>query len=358
TARKKITLTRLRSMALKQKPITMLTAHDFPSGLRASKSGNDIVLVGDSLAQVALGYDSTTRLTLDEMLHHTRAVRRAVKTDGDASMVLADMPFGTYHTGINDAVSNAVKLVKEGGAEAVKLEGGEEVLEIVRTLTRIGIPIVGHIGLCPQRHTQSSGYRVQGKDAQAAFTLLRTAHQMRLAGAALLVLEAIPHPLASFITSFLTSPLPPSLLRSSPALSMPFPCPDHVEPLPTIGIGAGNGTSGQVLVQDDMLGFWIGHRPRFVRHFMPSYLSQPTDSSSPPHSASSIGDLALSSAKLYVSAVRTRDFPSVQHGEVYDMDSTEWAAFLSLARADEFFGLAAKDLIAANASKTIEGAKH
>lgn len=140
-------------MAQRHKPITMLTAYDHPSATRAARAGTDVILVGDSLAQVALGYDSTTRVSMDEMLHHTRAVNRAVHNS--ASMVVVDMPFGSYHTGVNDAVSNAVRLVKEGGAEAVKLEGGEEIFDIVRALSRIGIPAIGHIGLCPQRHTQS-----------------------------------------------------------------------------------------------------------------------------------------------------------------------------------------------------------
>lgn len=142
-------------MAQRRKPITMLTAHDFPSALRASRAGNDVVLVGDSLAQVALGYDSTTRLSMDEMVHHTRAVKRGVQAYGNISMVVADMPFGSYHTSVSDAVGNAVRLMKDGGAEAVKLEGGREILDIIRSLSRIGIPVVGHIGLCPQRHVQS-----------------------------------------------------------------------------------------------------------------------------------------------------------------------------------------------------------
>ena len=141
-------------MAVRRKPIAMLTAYDYPSARRAALAGSDVILVGDSLAQVALGYDSTTRLTMDEMVHHTKAVRRAVG-DGEGPFIAVDMPFGSYHTGVKDALRNAVRLVQEGGAEAVKLEGGEEILDIVKSLVRIGIPVVGHIGLCPQRHTAS-----------------------------------------------------------------------------------------------------------------------------------------------------------------------------------------------------------
>jgi len=365
TARKKVTLARLRSMAQRRKPITMLTAHDFPSALRASRAGNDVVLVGDSLAQVALGYDSTTRLSMDEMVHHTRAVKRGVQAYGNTSMVVADMPFGSYHTGVSDAVGNAVRLMKDGGAEAVKLEGGREILDIIRSLSRIGIPVVGHIGLCPQRHVQScvrvfpshfacrtiisdfsfikfflpqrSGYRVQGRDAHAALALFRSAHALQRAGACMVILEAIPHQLATYITSSLVPPFDPS--------PVPYRRPvgedNFIEPLPTIGIGAGPGTSGQVLVQEDMLGFWTGHRPKFVRQFMPPpYLSTPLPSSpstaaeSPIH-ATSIGDLALAAAEGYVHNVRTNNFPSIERGETYDMDPKEWEYFLKLVTAEE-----------------------
>ncbi|KAF9510685.1 hypothetical protein BS47DRAFT_1373275 [Hydnum rufescens UP504] len=264
---------RLLNMHEQGKAITMLTAYDYPTGLRSGTNG---------LAQVALGYDSTTRLTLDEMIHHTRAVARGAKSP----FLVVDMPFGTYHTGTRDAIANAVRLVQQGGAEAVKLEGGNEILDIISSLSKIGIPTVGHIGLLPQRHTQSSGYHVQGKDARAAYSLLQNALALQSAGAILLVLEALPHPLATHITRSLS--------------------------IPTIGIGAGPGTSGQVLVHDDMLGIWNGHRPKFVRVF------------------SEAGRVADEGAASYVSAVRNRSFPDVA-SESYEMDIQEWEAFLELS---------------------------
>ncbi|KAF8317226.1 ketopantoate hydroxymethyltransferase, partial [Cantharellus anzutake] len=169
--RKKTTISRLNAMRASGKPITVLTAYDYPTALRSEAAGIDMILVGDSLAQVALGYDSTTRLTLEEMIHHSKAVARGTKS----AFLVVDMPFGTYTTGVRDAVANAVRLVKEGGAEAVKMEGGEEIVGLVKEMTRMGIPVMGHIGLMPQRHTISSGYRVQGKSAEAALSLLQSA---------------------------------------------------------------------------------------------------------------------------------------------------------------------------------------
>lgn len=142
----------------------MLTAYDFPTGRACETHNVDITLVGDSLAQVCLGYDSTTRLTLEEMLHHCRAVARGSKSP----FLVADMPFGTYHTSIDDAVRNATRLVSEGGVEGVKIEGAKEVLDVVRRLTSVGIPVMAHVGLMPQRHTMFSGYKVQGRDARSA----------------------------------------------------------------------------------------------------------------------------------------------------------------------------------------------
>ncbi|KAI0343507.1 putative ketopantoate hydroxymethyltransferase [Trametopsis cervina] len=284
TQRKKVTIQHLHQLRKTGTPITMLTAYDFPTG-RACESHNiDVALVGDSLAQVCLGYDSTTRLTLEEMLHHCRAVARGSKSP----FLVADMPFGTYHTSIEDAVRNATRLVSEGGVEGVKIEGGTEVIDVVRRLTNVGIPVMAHVGLLPQRHTMFSGYKVQGKDARSAAAIVESALALEEAGAFAIVLEAIPHRLGSYITS-------------------------RMRHAPTIGIGAGAQTNGQVLVWDDMLGTWSGHKAKFARRF---------------------GDVRSEierGVKGYTEAVRERTFPSLQ--ESYEMPSEEWEKFLHLAEA-------------------------
>jgi len=278
--RPKITLKHIQKLKEAQTPITMLTAYDFPTARLCESHDVDIVLVGDSLAQVCLGYDSTTRLTLPEMLHHLKAVVRGCKTP----LLAADMPFGSYHGSMNDTISNAIKMVQEGHAESLKIEGGEEVAPVVSSLTRIGIPVMAHIGLLPQRHTILSGYKVQGRSAQSAQELLRAAYTLQDAGAHAIVLEAMPAPLGSYITSKLD--------------------------IPTIGIGAGPHTDGQVLVVSDALGTWEGHKAKFVRRF---------------------ADLKVASdggVEGYIEAVRARSFPS--ESESYSLPDEEWRRFLEL----------------------------
>lgn len=194
----------------------MLTAYDYPTGFTCSSHAVDITLVGDSLAQVCLGYASTTQLTLDEMIHHARAVSRATTYP----FLIADMPFGSYHVSISSAIENAFRLIREGQVEGLKLEGGREIVGVVKRLTEVGIPIMGHVGLLPQRHVSMSGYKVQGKDAEGAREVLRDALALEEAGAFAILLEAIPKELGAYITQRLR--------------------------IPTIGIGAGPGTSGQV----------------------------------------------------------------------------------------------------------------
>ncbi|PSS05557.1 hypothetical protein PHLCEN_2v3727 [Hermanssonia centrifuga] len=280
-SRKKVTIQHLQHLRKIGQPITMLTAYDFPTGRACESHHIDITLVGDSLAQVCLGYDSTTRLSLDEMLHHTRAVARGSK----APLLVVDMPFGSYSPSTEDAVRNAVRLVRDGGAEGVKIEGGLEVVDVVRRLTSVGIPVMAHVGLLPQRHTILSGYKVQGRDAQSALSVLQSALALEDAGAFAIVLEAIPQALGTYITR-------------------------RLRYAPTIGIGAGSQTNGQVLVWDDMMGTWHGHKAKFVRRF---------------------GDVkgeVDKGVKGYMQAVRDRSFPAP--AESYDITPDEWNKFLSL----------------------------
>jgi 3-methyl-2-oxobutanoate hydroxymethyltransferase len=216
-ARKKVTIQSLQAQKVSNTPIAMLTAYDYSTALACSSCPDiDITLVGDSLAQVCLGYPSTTQLTLSELIHHTRAVARGTTHP----LLLADMPFGTYHVSVEEAVRNAVKLVQEGNVEAVKLEGGSEIAPVVRRLSEIGIPVMAHVGLMPQRHVAMSGYKVQGKNAESAAKVLRDALELQDAGAFAMLVEGVPLPLGKYITQRLR--------------------------VPTIGIGAGPFTNGQV----------------------------------------------------------------------------------------------------------------
>jgi 3-methyl-2-oxobutanoate hydroxymethyltransferase len=217
--------------------ITCLTAYDYPTARLMDEAGVDVVLVGDSVAMVALGYDSTLPLTLDEALHHTKAVRRGVKR----ALVVADMPYGSYHGESNESVRNAMRFVKEAGAEAVKVEGGERRLELISRLTEAEIPVMGHVGLTPQSLNALGGYRVQGKTPGTAEQLLRDARSVEAAGAFAIVLEAIPREVAAEITSAVR--------------------------VPTIGIGAGPDCDGQVLVLHDMLGLTFQEAPKFARRY-------------------------------------------------------------------------------------------
>ncbi|KZT04849.1 uncharacterized protein LAESUDRAFT_682338 [Laetiporus sulphureus 93-53] len=284
-SRKKVTIQHLHAMRKAGTPIAMLTAYDFPTGRACEAHGIDITLVGDSLAQVCLGYPATTSLTLDEMVHHCAAVARGSK----APLLVADMPFGTYHAGAEDAVRSAVRLVREGGVEAVKLEGGLEIVDVVRKLTGIGIPVMAHVGLLPQRQAMMSGYRVQGRSAEAARGLMQSALALEDAGAFAVVLEAVPHPVASYITR-------------------------RMRRAPTIGIGAGAGTDGQVLVWDDLMGTWGGHEAKFVRRF---------------------GDVrgeVERGIKAYMGAVRDRSFPAEE--ESYEMLPEELEKFMNMVEKD------------------------
>jgi len=286
-----MTIQRLHNMRRAGTPITMLTAYDFPTARALDTHGVDIALVGDSLAQVCLGLPSTTRLTLDEMLHHTRAVARGATHP----FIVADMPFGSYQASPDDAVRSAVRMVQEGHMEAVKLEGGPEIAAMVRRISQVGVPVMAHVGLMPQRHTALSGYRVQGRDAASAQSVLEGALAMEDAGAFAMVLEAIPHRLAEYITARLS--------------------------IPTIGIGAGPGTNGQVLVWDDVMTRWHGKKAKFVRRF------------------ADVGHEEGRGVQNYISAVREGSFPNAQT-EGYEMASGEWEKFLEQIGDKEWRGMA------------------
>ena len=231
----KVTVPALVEMKRQGKPISALTAYDYSSSRLADEAGIDLLLVGDSLAMVVLGHENTLAVTVDEMLHHTRAVRRAVRR----ALVVADMPFGSYHGAVADGVANAVRFVKEAGAEAVKIEGPR--VELVRALTDAEIPVVGHLGLTPQSIHRMGGYRVQGRTAESASQLKADALALAEAGAGLVVLEGIPREVAAEITAAL--------------------------PVPTIGIGAGPDCDGQILVFHDLLGLTFAPAAKFVRRY-------------------------------------------------------------------------------------------
>jgi len=237
--RKKVTITTLQNLYRKGEPITMLTAHDFPSAHAADTAGMEMVLVGDSLAMVALGMEDTSEILLEEMILHCRSVARAAKT----AFTVGDLPMGSYEISPEQAVESAIRLVKEGRVHSVKLEGGREMAPMIERITSSGIPVVAHIGLTPQRQNALGGFRVQGKSTSGAFKLLEDALAVQAAGAFCVVLEAVPAEVASLVTSKLA--------------------------IPTIGIGAGNGTSGQVLVQVDMSGNFPPGRfiPKFVKKY-------------------------------------------------------------------------------------------
>ena len=221
----------------KPQKITCLTAYDYPTARLLDEAGVDVILVGDSLGMVVLGYQSTLAVTLEEMLHHTRAVRRGTRR----ALVVADMPYGSYHTDTSESLRNAVRFVKEAGAEAVKIEGGERRLELIAKLTEAEIPVMGHVGLTPQSLNALGGYRVQGKTPDAAEQLLRDARAVEAAGAFAVVLEAVPRELAARITRDLR--------------------------IPTIGIGAGPDCDGQVLVLHDLVGLTFSPLPKFSRRY-------------------------------------------------------------------------------------------
>jgi 3-methyl-2-oxobutanoate hydroxymethyltransferase len=236
-SRKKVTILDLKNKREKGEAITMLTAYDYPTGLLVDQAGIDIILVGDSLAMVVLGHESTVTVTMDEMLHHCKAVARGAKYP----LLVGDMPFMSYQVDVKEAVRNAGRFLKEGGMDVIKLEGGRDMAPTVQAIVNAGIPVMGHIGLTPQTISKLGGYRVQGKDVAAAKALIDDALALEDAGAFSLILEAIPSPVAKLITK-------------------------HVS-IPTIGIGAGPDCDGQVLVIHDLIGLFDRFVPKFVKQY-------------------------------------------------------------------------------------------
>jgi 3-methyl-2-oxobutanoate hydroxymethyltransferase len=235
--RHKVTVSFLHEKKLHHEPITCLTAYDYSGARLVDETGIDIVLVGDSLAMTMLGHENTLSLTLDEMLHHVRAARRGVTN----ALLLADMPYGSFHFSAEDAVRNAMRLVKEGGAEMVKIEGGEKRTDLIRRILDAEIPVAGHVGLTPQSVNRMGGFKVQGKSLSDIEQLMRDATALDRAGVACIFLEGIPREVADMITSEVAAP--------------------------TIGIGAGPGCDGQVLVFHDILNLTFGPAAKFVRRY-------------------------------------------------------------------------------------------
>jgi 3-methyl-2-oxobutanoate hydroxymethyltransferase len=256
----KVTMPALREMKRQGKPISALTAYDYSSARFVDEAGIDLLLVGDSLAMVVLGHENTLAVTMEEMLHHTRAVRRAVRR----SLVVADMPFGSYHASISEGLTNAIRFVKEAGAEAVKIEGPRT--ELARALVDAEIPVVGHLGLTPQSIHRMGGYRVQARTAETVRQLKADALALAHAGAGALVLEGVPREVAEEITAEL--------------------------PIPTIGIGAGPGCDGQILVFHDLLNLTFAPPAKFVRRYADA------------------GALIRSAIESYREDVERRAFPS------------------------------------------------
>ncbi|XMB85724.1 3-methyl-2-oxobutanoate hydroxymethyltransferase [Mycoplasmatota bacterium WC44] len=260
---KKTTLTFRKKKESKEK-ITMLTAYDYPTAKLLDECGVDSILVGDSLGMVVLGYDDTTKVTMDDMTHHTKAVARGVKN----ALVIADMPFLSYHLDINEAVRNAGKLV-QAGAGAVKLEGGKEILDVIKAITRANVPVVGHLGLTPQSVHMTGGFFVQNKTVDTINELIDNAKALEEAGVFAIVLECVPYTVAKLVTESVN--------------------------VPTIGIGAGSDTDGQVLVINDLAGYYHGNTAKFVKQY-----------------ANIKDDIELG-VKKYIDEVKNKEFPEIKH---------------------------------------------
>jgi 3-methyl-2-oxobutanoate hydroxymethyltransferase len=276
---RRVTITDLLRKKQRGEPVTMLTAYDYPTALAVDQAGIDVILVGDSLGMVVLGYENTLPVTMDEMIHHSKAVARGAKN----ALLVGDMPFMSYQASVSDAVRNAGRFLQEGGMQAVKLEGGRERAEAVRQIGAAGIPVMGHLGLTPQSISQLGGFKPQGRTLEAARRLVEDAQILQESGCFSIVLESVPAPLAEWISQRLE--------------------------IPTIGIGAGAGVDGQVLVLHDILGLFDRFTPRFVRRY------------------AELKQAMLAAIGEYKDDVLHNTFPTAEHS--YDMPAETWQAFLT-----------------------------
>jgi 3-methyl-2-oxobutanoate hydroxymethyltransferase len=261
----KVTIQKLKAMKENGEKISMITAYDYPTALLVDRAGIEIILVGDSLAMTVLGLETTVPITMEEMIHHIRPVVRGAKNP----MIVGDMPFGSYNESREQAVRNATRLMKEGGCDVIKLEGGTEVAETVKAIVDAGVPVMGHIGLTPQTISQLGGFKVQGKNLESAKALMEDARALEEAGAFSIVLECVPEELGKAITQQLS--------------------------IPTIGIGAGRYTDGQVLVFHDLVGLFERFTPKFVKRY------------------ANLGEEIVKALEVYKQEVKEKKFPQQEH---------------------------------------------
>ena len=272
---KKVTVLDIRDAKKEGRPLVMVTAYDYPFGLMADEAGVDIVLVGDSLGMVVMGLDGTVEVTMENMIHHIRAVMRGCK----GPLVVGDMPFMSYNTSVRDAIINAGRLMKEGGCDVVKLEGGVDFAPTVAAIVKAGIPVQGHIGLTPQTASALGGFKMQGKDVAAARAIIDDARALEDAGVFSIILEAVPAPLGKLVSEAVA--------------------------VPVIGIGAGPDVDGQVLVTHDMVGLFDKFVPKFVKQY------------------TQIRPIILEALAAYKQEVRERTFPAVEHSFKMPDDTLE-----------------------------------
>ncbi|CAN5690903.1 3-methyl-2-oxobutanoate hydroxymethyltransferase [soil metagenome] len=268
----RVVIPRLLEMKREGERIGMLTAYDYPTARILDRSGVDVMLVGDSLGMVVLGYESTVFVTLEDMIHHIKAVMRGT----ERALVIGDLPFGSYNESSEQAVHSANRLVKEGGCAAVKLEGGVEMVSAVRAIAEAGIPVVGHVGLLPQSASKVGGFKVQAKTAEEAKELVEAGRALEKAGAFMVIIEAVPAPVGELLSESLS--------------------------VPVVGIGAGPGCDGQVLVTPDMLGFQDEFTPRFLKRY------------------ASLSSEMEDGVKEYLAEVKSGTFPDEEHSYLMDPD--------------------------------------